>query len=160
MSEIPPLREGFVIDESVHEVYRKLAKDKDSVATQLDDESSASRKSTRDIDPVSIPFSTMKDVFIWAACIGFQSGRRKPITGKRRLIFRWAQCTPQVDVPILKAIAIAESSDVSVLLNTNEIMTIAEEYANAGIYELRDSVLEGKDLPLWNLVDVIFQSVV
>ena len=97
----------------------------------------------------------MKDVFIWSACLGFRSGRRKPITGKRKMIFRWAQLSPQTDIPLLKAIAIADSGDVQVLLNQNEIVNIAEEYANAGIYELRDSVLEGRDLPLWNLIELL-----
>lgn len=155
MAEIVTPRDGFVIDEAIHEVYRKLTKERDLSATQIDDESRAAKKSTKDIDPVSFPFSTMKDVFIWAACLGFKSGRRKPIIGKRKLIFRWAQLNQQTDIYILKAISIADTGNAQVLLNQNDIVTIAEEYANAGIYELRESVLEGKDSPLWNLVSLL-----
>lgn len=155
MTEISTFIDRFNIDDTVHALYRKLAKERDLSNVQVEDESSVSKKSMKDIDPINFPFSTMKDVFIWSACLGFRSGRRKPITGKRKMIFRWAQLSPQTDIPLLKAIAIANSDNVQVLLNQNEIVTIAEEYANAGIYELRDSVLEGKDLPLWNLIELL-----
>jgi len=158
MSEISDIfYDRFNIDEAVHVIYRKLAKERDLSIIQLEDESSLSKKSMKDIDPINFPFSTMKDVFIWSACLGFRSGKRKPITGKRKLIFRWAQLNPQTDIPLLKAIAIADSGDVQVLLNQKEIVTIAEEYANAGIYELRESVLGERDLPLWNLVSMLNQ---
>lgn len=154
MTETNSSREGFVIDEATHDIYRKLAKEKDINALQFDDENSLSKRVAKD-DPLSIPFSEMKDVFIWAACLGFQLQLRKRISGKRRVIFRWTQCDPRTDVPILRAIAIAETSDVNVLLNQGEIMNIVEEYANGGIHELRANVLEGRDLPLWNLVSMI-----
>jgi hypothetical protein len=44
---------------------------------------------------------------------------------------------------------------VNVLLGQDEILTIAEEYANAGIHELRASVLEEYGQPLWNLVRLL-----
>lgn len=155
MSEASTFVDRFNIDETVHVLYRKLAKERDLSNVQVEEESGTLKKPMKDIDPINFPFSTMKDVFIWSACLGFRSGRRKPITGKRKMIFRWAQLSPQTDIPLLKAIAIADSGDVQVLLNQNEIVNIAEEYANAGIYELRDSVLEGRDLPLWNLIELL-----
>jgi dnd system-associated protein 4 len=131
MSETATDRDTVAIDEAVHEVYKQL---------------------TEGSDPVDAPFRTMKDMFLWAACLGHRRGERRPITGKRVTIFRWAQFALQVDVPLLKALAIAESGDVNVLLNQDEILTIAEEYANAGISELRASVLAEHGQPLWNLM--------
>jgi len=134
MAEIAASRDAVAVDEAIHEIYRQL---------------------TEGNDPVSVPFRTMKDVFMWAACLGYRHGERRPLTGKRVTIFRWAQFTPQVDVPLLKALAIADSGDVNVLLSEDEILTIAEEYANAGIHELRASVLGEYGQPLWNLVGLL-----
>jgi dnd system-associated protein 4 len=127
-------RDTVAIDEAVHEIYKQL---------------------TEGGDPVSVPFRTMKDVFMWAACLGYRRGERRPLTGKRVTIFRWAQFAPQVDIPLLKALAIADSGDVNVLLSQDEILAIAEEYANAGIHELRASILDEYGQPLWNLVGTL-----
>lgn len=134
MTETTTGRDTVVIDESVHDIYRQL---------------------TEGNDPVSVPFRTMKDVFMWAACLGRRLGERRPLTGKRVTIFRWAQFTPQTDIHLLKALAIADSGDVSVLLNQDEILTVVEEYANAGIYEVESSVLDEYGQPLWNLVALL-----
>jgi dnd system-associated protein 4 len=131
MTQMITGRDTVVIDEAVHDIYKQL---------------------TEGSDPVSVPFRTMKDVFMWAACLGHQLGERRSLTGKRVTIFRWAQFTPQTDVHLLKALAIADSGDVNVLLSQDEVLTIAEEYANAGIHELRASVMDEYGQPLWNLV--------
>lgn len=127
-------RDTIAITEAVHNIYRQL---------------------TEGNDPVNAPFRTMKDVFMWAACLGHQRNERRPLRGKRVSIFRWAQFSPQVDIPLLKAFAIADTNDVDVLLDRDEIVGIAEEYANAGIYMLRAEVLDAFGQPLWNLVAVI-----
>jgi dnd system-associated protein 4 len=134
MTEPVISRDTVAIDEAVHEVYQKL---------------------TEGNDPVDAPFRTMKDVFMWAASLGYQRGERRPLTGKRVTIFRWAQFLPQTDIPLLKALAIADSGDVNVLLKQDDILTIAEEYANAGIHELQTSVLDEFGQPLWNLVGLL-----
>jgi dnd system-associated protein 4 len=130
-------RDTVAIEDTVHEIYKQL---------------------TEGNDVVSVPFRTMKDLFMWAVCLGYQQNKRRSLTGKKQTIFRWAQFSPQIDIPILKAIAIADKGDVSVLLSQEEILSIAEEYANAGIYDLRDNVLDPYGQPLWNLVDMISQS--
>lgn len=127
-------RDTVNIDESVHDIYKQL---------------------TEGSDPVGVPFRTMKDVFMWAAWFGYRLGERRPLDGKRMTIFRWAQFTPQTDIPLLKALAITDSGDVSALLNQDGILTIAEEYANTGVHELRTSVLDEYGQPLWNLVALI-----
>jgi len=134
MAEIAASRDTVVIDEAVHDIYRQL---------------------TEGNDPVSVPFRTMKDVFMWAACLGHRHRERRPLTGKRVTVFRWAQFAPQTDVPLLKALAIADSGDVNVLLSQDEILTIIEEYANAGIHELRAGVLGEYGQPLWNLIELL-----
>jgi len=134
MTDTATSRDTVVIDEAVHEIYKQL---------------------TEGNDPANVPFRTMKDVFMWAACLGYRRGERRPLTGKRVTIFRWAQFSPQIDIPILKALAIADTGDINVLLNQDEVLTIAEEYANAGIHELRAGVLDQYGQPLWNLVAML-----
>jgi dnd system-associated protein 4 len=134
MTDAASSRDTIAIDEAVHEIYKQL---------------------TEGSDPVNVPFRTMKDVFMWAACLGYKISERRPLVGKRMVVFRWAQFTPQTDVPLLKALAVADTGDVSVLVSQDEILTIAEEYANAGIYELRGTVLGEYGQPLWNLVGAL-----
>jgi dnd system-associated protein 4 len=133
MTESITSRDTVAIDESVHEIYKQL---------------------TEGGDPVSVPFRTMKDVFMWSAVLGHSKGERRPLTGKRITIFRWAQFIEQIDIPLLKALAIAEEGEVKVILSQNEILNIAEEYANAGIHELRAAMLDEPGQPLWNLVKI------
>jgi dnd system-associated protein 4 len=136
MIEFPSERETVAIDSAVHDTYKQLTE-----GNMLD-----------------APFKSMKDVFMWAVCLGAQLGTKQPLTSKRTTIFRWAQFDPQVDVPLLKAIAITDSDDTSILLKRNDILTIAEEYANAGIHELRALMMEEVGRPLWNVVSKITQA--
>jgi dnd system-associated protein 4 len=134
MSDSSISRDAVYIDKSVHEIYKQL---------------------TEGNDPVSVPFRTMKDVFLMAASLGYQKGVRQPLTGKRELIFRWAQFSPQTDLPLLKALAISTTSNIEVLVSPEEIVSIAQEYANAGIHELRLQILEETGQPLLNIVQLL-----
>ena len=97
------------------------------------------------------PFKTMKDLFMLAASVGYARGRRVPLSGQRE-IFRWPTFTSQEDVPVLRAIAIAETRDTVVLVDQNQLLTIAEEYANNGIEEVRREVFGKPGTVLENLV--------
>ncbi len=132
MNEEP--RDTVSIDDSVHNIYKRL---------------------TEGNDPVDVPFPTMKDVFMWAASLGYQRGERKPIRGKRTTIFRWAQFSPQTDIPLIKAMAIADSEDVDVLMSQEDVLTAMEEYANAGIIALESRLSNANDQNLWNLVELL-----
>jgi dnd system-associated protein 4 len=131
MSESIEGRDSVAIDENVYEIYKQL---------------------TDGTDPERAPFRTMKDVFMWAVSEGYRRGRR-PLIGKRVSVFKWAQFSPQVDVPLLRAIAIANTKGITVLASQDEVLRIAEEYANSGIHELSTRLLQADGQPLWNLVN-------
>ncbi|WP_119072019.1 hypothetical protein [Aggregatilinea lenta] len=109
-------------------------------------------------DPLRTPFRTMKDIFMLAACVGFERSQRRPLATGKRQIFHYTQFSDQVDLPILKAIAIATTNDIQVLADLDEIVLIAEEYANAGIDDIRAEVTDQAGHPLWNLVEAIRQT--
>ncbi|MCA0457125.1 MAG: hypothetical protein LCI00_24350 [Chloroflexi bacterium] len=121
------------IDASIHDFYKQLTTGKNAEDS---------------------PFLTMKDLFMLAASIGFRAQQRKPL-GKREQPFHYSVFTEAEDIPILKAIAIATTGDVSVLADPNQIVEIAEEFANAGIGEIRAVVNDNAGLPLWNLVEAL-----
>ncbi len=106
-------------------------------------------------DPERCPFRTMKDIFMLAVCLGYRRGQRRPLSSGKKQIFHWTQFSEQVDEPILKAIAIAETGDIQVLGNQEEILQIAEEYANAGIQGLKAQIQDEPGQPLWNLVELV-----
>ena len=100
------------------------------------------------------PFKTMKDVFMLAANVGFTRGRRVPLANHRE-IFRWPVFSSQEDIPVLRAIAISETGDTAVLVDQDELLSIAEEYANAGIGELGRAIDNQPGLPTESLVSFL-----
>ena len=131
MSDHEPSRSDRVsIDDSVMEIYRAL--------TDSDDLEQS-------------PFQTYKDVFMFAVALGFQNGLRRPLPGGKKSTIRRDVFTDP-DIAFLKALAIAETGDVQVLAHFGEILTIAEEYAQAGIFELKMAISAQTNRPLWGLV--------
>ena len=124
------------IDKNVHQLYRDL-----------------SERSTQ--NPEAAPFLIMKDVFMWAVALGVKEGKRRPLTGAREQIFRWDQFSQDMDIPALKAIALAETGDVEVLLREDQILRIAEEYANAGIHEIKREIVDQPGEALWKVIDLV-----
>lgn len=135
MSEVSGRGIGRIsIDASLHDLYKELSEGNDSEVA---------------------PFRTMKDVFMTAACFGYRRGLSQPISGAKRQIFHWAQFSEQIDIPILKAIAISTSGNVQILADQEQIVQIAEGYANAGIQDLQSHLASRVDQPLWALVSLI-----
>ncbi|MRR53948.1 MAG: hypothetical protein EG822_05465 [Deltaproteobacteria bacterium] len=125
-------RDTVTIDESVHYIYKEL---------------------TDGADPVTVPFKTMKDVFLWAVTLGYRRGERRPISGKKLTVFRWAQFNSQTDIPVIKAISLTNGENIEVLLSQDEMLTIVEEYANAGIHDLRARIYDDNRQPLYSLIN-------
>lgn len=126
-------RDRVYINESYHEIYKDLTTEKEGSLQ---------------------PFKTMKDLFLFATLVGYQRGERI-VLEKEIGIFTWAQFSAQEDVPILRALAIAETGDVDVLANQNELLTIAEEYANGGIMEIQEQIAEMPGNRIANLVGLL-----
>ena len=97
----------------------------------------------------------MKDVFMWSVVLGLEKGKRRELQGSKEQIFRWDQFSQDTDIPTLKALALAESGDAEILIKEDEILRIAEEYANEGIWEIKSRLIDNPGKPLWNLVDLI-----
>jgi dnd system-associated protein 4 len=123
------------IEKSVHDIYK-----------QLSDRSSQS--------PESAPFLLMKDLFMWAVAVGVKKGKRRILSGDKEQIFRWDQFSQDIDVPALKTIALAETEDVEILLQEDQILRIAEEFANEGIRELKSDLIDQPGEALWNLINI------
>jgi len=123
------------ISADVHDLYKQLT-------------------SSSDKNPESAPFKTMKDVFMMATCLGFQMGSRTPLTGKKEQPFHYTVFSESLDLPILKSIAIAETNGIAILSDFDQVIEIAEEYANAGINELY-ALTQQPGAFLWNLVERI-----
>ena len=134
MTEIELSRTDRVnIDDSVMHIYAEL---------------------TEDPSIEQSPFKTNKDLFMFATCLGYaNSSRRHLPAGKKHTIRR--EVFTESDFTVLKAIAIATTSGVDVLLQLGDILTIAEEYAHAGIYDLKSYLLQQGGRPLWNLVGLL-----
>ena len=129
----PIQRDRIHIDESHHGLYQELTTEKEGLLE---------------------PFKTMKDLFLFATLVGYRRGERKSLE-KGVGIFSWAQFSAQEDVPVLRALAIAETGDVTVLASRDDLLTIAEQYANGGIVEIREQVAEMPGNRIANLVGLL-----
>jgi dnd system-associated protein 4 len=97
----------------------------------------------------------MKDVFMWAAALGFSQSQKRPLASGRQQPFRWGQLSQDLDVPALKSIALADTGDVEILLFNDRMLRIAEEYANAGIRILKQEYIDQPGRLMWNMVNAV-----
>jgi dnd system-associated protein 4 len=102
------------------------------------------------------PFKSLKDAFLIAVCLGVKFGRRIPLKQRRELALL-SYFNEHQDMAVLRAIAIAEAGNVEVLVDQNQILTTAEEYANGGFEELRRAAW-GVAIPLQNLVELLIEN--
>ena len=79
------------------------------------------------------PFEHLYHVFVFAAAYGFRYRRRVAIDGDRQHVSFWHYLSEARDVPLLQAIAVAETGSLEVLADNRTVIKIAEEYANGGI---------------------------
>ena len=82
-------------------------------------------------DDETSPLPTLKDAFVFAACVGWARERRVPLL-KRQHVGFWRSFDSR-DATLLHAIAIAETGNPGVLGDQGDVIQIAEEYANGGI---------------------------
>lgn len=141
MTETSEVRGGdrISVETSVHQLFKDLSE----------------RSSEKSANPETAPFFWMKDAFMWSVALGVKANKRLPLSDPKTQIFRWDQLSQDLDVPVLKALAIAETEDTETLMQEHQILRIAEEYANAGIREMKEELSEQSGQPLWNLVSVI-----
>lgn len=133
-SKSPGRSDRIAIEAKLHDTYKELSSG---------------------TDPEFSPFEELKDVFLMAACLGLVRGKRRPLSSDRRDIVRWETLSVETDVPLLYALAITATGTVEVLDDRAEVLTIAEQYANEGIYELVGSIMSQNVRPLWKLIDMI-----
>lgn len=108
-------------------------------------------------DRQEAPFTALKDVFMLAMCLGFTKGIRRPLSGRVPNIL-WQTFSLQTDVPVIYAIAIADTGDVAILTENLEFLTIVEEYANEGIRMLEEYLADRRSYPLWSMVQMVLDE--
>jgi dnd system-associated protein 4 len=99
---------------------------------------------------------TLKDAFVFAACLGWARERRAPLA-KRQHVGFWRSFDSR-DATLLQAIAIAETGDPAVVANQGEVIRIAEEYANGGIDLLIPYDRSDQERTLVALAGLIFST--
>lgn len=80
----------------------------------------------------------MATLFTYALAVGYQ--KHVPETPKNRKPYIPTDVFSEKEKWLIMAVAIAEKKDVAVLLDLNEVVRIAESYANAGIRQLAETI--------------------
>ena len=125
------------IDKSYHSVYKLLTEGEESEQ----------------------PFDSMKSVFMLATFIGYQEKKRIRLKNKVD-IFSWdVLARDEENTHLLLALALAETNDVEILTDQGRILDIAEEYANAGIIEIKKKIADMQDNRIIHLVGLLGERI-
>ena len=79
-----------------------------------------------------------KEQFIFALSYGFKNNVKRPLVNKEGFIR--SDYLTEFDQALIKAVAIYDSKSIDILNSINDIYTIAEQYAHAGIKLLVDKI--------------------
>lgn len=101
-------------------------------------------------------FPNMPAMFVYAASLGQAMGASRPLR-KKVYVFKWVSFSEQEDVPILEALAVAKTQDLTVLEDRNRILGIAEEYATGGIDILRQDLTYSREKNLERLAKLALE---
>lgn len=85
--------------------------------------------------------SEWKDIFLLAMSIGFKMGKREELKKRDPGGLIRTDTLNDLEKALIKAIAIASTKSIDILLDKREPYRIAEEYANAGIKILERKIL-------------------
>jgi len=125
----------------------RRAKDKEEVYKRLVNEDDS-------------PFLQFSHVFIMAASVGHLYGKSEELPPGGEQI-PWSVFSDDADQAIVNAIAFASTSELKLLLATEEQMErkfdLIEKYANGGITILKDKILDAPGKPIDNLINFIFE---
>lgn len=105
------------------------------------------------------PFETKKDLFVVAACVGAKIGAYKETFVVRHNAFNGETFNSKVDIPILFTLAYRREKNVEVLLEPKRVIEIAQGFANGGIHEVYNAILNHPGRPLFNYIDWVLENV-
>jgi hypothetical protein len=117
--------EHFSIEQAQHELFRQWGGDRDTKEDAL--------------------FPGMTAMFVFCASLGHVSSVRRPLKGKKTILFRWSQLSADTDLPLLESIAIEQTGNMEVAADPYEIMQIAQECAAGGVDLLRSKLLGNRE---------------
>ena len=106
----------------------------------------------RSKNPETAPFKPMKEIFLMAVYLGARSGRPRPLDGKKMDIFKGLILSHDEKM-YLCALAVGYREDPDVLAEPQQVIRIAEEFANAGIWKLEEILDTTDEAALWDLAD-------
>lgn len=86
--------------------------------------------------------SQNKDVFLAAMVVGYYEGARVPLKTKEGYFMK--SYLKDEELALINAIAVAEEESLNVLLESQKVFSIAEEYAAGGIQLLKEKVFGGE----------------
>ncbi|QHT48501.1 DNA phosphorothioation-associated protein 4 [Bacillus sp. SB49] len=110
-------------------------------------------------------FDTYKDIFMLSLVIGFLESERISFNESAEPI-PWQVFKERTDEPLINLIAVLDTGDLSFAMNGSEEqfhskITIAEEYACAGIKKLQELIMQDEKNALQIVIDYIqeFESI-
>ena len=103
-------------------------------------------------------FETYKDLMIFSACLGYVEGSRKKLDKGSLEPIDFSVFSGEVDHAIFNMIALTETGEPKIFESQDEMFTIFEEYANAGLEILRRKIIDAPGKILDNIIDYLHRQ--
>lgn len=103
-------------------------------------------------------FKTYKDLMLFSACVGYAESSRKKLEKGSLEPIDFSVFSGECDSAIINMIALAETGDPKIFEDRDDIFTMFEEYANAGLEILRRKVIDAPGNILDNLIDYLHRQ--
>jgi hypothetical protein len=90
-------------------------------------------------------------VFLYAMALGYNNNNPVPLRKKKGVIP--TRTLSEAQLWLINSIAIAKKGSVEVLFDANDILNIAEEYANGGVQDLYEVVIRRPTYDAYKIMD-------
>jgi hypothetical protein len=104
------------------------------------------------------PFERYIDMWFLGLCLAANIGQRTGIDDPHKFHTGVVLTQDPYRIDVIELVAIADTGDPWVIEDSSRVITIANEYAAAGLSRLLSMLREGAEKPIWNLTSEIIEE--
>lgn len=104
------------------------------------------------------PFERYIDMWFAGLCLAANIGQRAKIDDPHKFHTGVVLTQDPYRIDLIEIVAIADTGDPWVIEDSGQVITIANEYAAAGLSRLLSMLQEGGEKPIWNLTTEVIEE--
>jgi len=104
------------------------------------------------------PFERYIDMWFMGLCLAANIGQKSKIKNPHKFHTGVILTQDPYRIDLIEIVAIADTGDPWVIEDSGQVITIANEYAAAGLSRLLSMLQEGGEKPIWNLTTEMIEK--